>query len=129
MNMQPGPELDKLVVIEVMGWHWGKVPSRVLDWRWAWCNPDGSYAAEGDWAPSRTWTAAGHVVEKLADEGKHLRLLAPGSYTDEGLGPQSYWSAHFCFSHPRWGHDSASSFKCETAPHAISLAALKTKSK
>ena len=70
--------------------------------------------------------AAWEVVEKMAAEDTHLGWSAPGSYSDEGLGPARAWSACFGWPDGSW-HNSECAFDCETACMAICLAAFKVK--
>lgn len=115
--MEPGRELDALIAMKVMGFipvgdHWERGPTwnRVL------------YKMDS-WSPSRDIAAAWEVIEKVNCLGKYTSdfLL---QRERRGVGPNSrVWFAWF--RKDNCDQDIEFSAECETAPHAICLAALK----
>ena len=103
-DLQPGPELDRLVAEKVMGWKkwsttgdhlWTAADSRVRSLR-----PEDAWAFN----PSTNIAHAWEVVEKLIDKDPNIGIDCDGN-----------WACSL------WNHVA----RADTAPHAICLAALK----
>lgn len=119
--MDAGRELDALVAEKVMGFN--KVTEIVVDHEpphELYRAPDGrGYYPNRIPLYSTSIADAWQVVEKLAREGKHLALQAPGSLDmNECYRRFKQWTADFTY-------DIDSEGRADTAPLAICLAALK----
>lgn len=117
--MIAGRELDALVAEKVMGWTKATLHDEVSGPEQYWCSGKVAHVLVDSWTPSAFIHYAWKVVEKLAKDGKHLALQAPGS-TDMNECYRTFpkWTADFEFR-------LDSEAEADTAPLAICLAALK----
>lgn len=134
-----GRERDALVAEKVLGWTlWDRGfpvkfwigPDRLLT---GWCDSDEwgdtprRFSGNGAWRPYIDIAATWVIVNALAQEDWHLVLYAPGTYTDEGLGPREGWTALFYQATEDDWYKCEGAFDIETEHAAICLAALKVK--
>jgi len=113
--MEPGPELDARVAIEIMEFTSADAykpsqdgPLRFIEGVWR------------SWSPSTSISDAMEVVEKMERDGwGHQHLRYSTGATDGGR------VIRWVFMQPGHGHLSMSKAEADTLPYAISLCALK----
>lgn len=143
MGHKADKELGALVAEKVLGWTLWDGGFPVKFWigpdglLTGWCDSDwpgtgewgdapGLFSDNGVWRPRIDIAATWVIVKALAQKDWHLVLYAPGTYTDEGLGPGKGWTALFYQAEGGW-YKCEGAFDIETEHTAICLAALKAK--
>ena len=118
---EPGPQLDALVMGHVF-----KARRTQIRGRDVWVDESGNVITGGDCSPSSDRTDTGLVIDKLASEGKALRLTMPG-FWDDNVGQAVAYEAEFTWL----GEDECIHCALEVSSisdsHAICLAGLKAR--
>lgn len=101
-QLQPGPELDRMIAVEVMGWDLVEIPAGTR------IGNDPFGAMLKDWSPSTNIAHAWEVVRKFKEQGfcvKESDMSCLALYVDEA--------------------GKVITGECATAPRAICICALK----
>lgn len=120
--MKASRELDALIAEHVMGYKWSLYDPGGGDEPFeAWVDTKGQPWSIDELNYYTEISAAWEVVEKIISE-KNLKLEL--RYSDKFMADGFFCTAHFA-THGITKYYEGSSFKKETAPHAIALASLK----
>jgi len=118
-TLDPGPELDARVAVEVMGWSIVTVREWDHSGQGCWWEESGRYIAEGSWSPSTHIATAWEVVGRMRESG--------WCYIIEQDGPPEDRTVCCQLSLQHEGKDEGGDLvtvHADTAPLAICLAAL-----
>ena len=118
LELEPGPELDRLVAERVVGWSDAKDVSKYYPGDGVWRSPDGHPLHGERWSPSSDIAAAWEVVDHLASKGFSFTLLQTG---------ENHFLVKVWNNDPGWNRvKNPVAFEIGPAPLAICRAALLT---